>query len=256
MLVTRVEAMTAVFPGESGRLRAVACDLEVTVSGRVDPTNGMVINLSILKKVIRSRAIEPLDGRVLDGRQGTPRCLDLGSLALTVWRMLTGRVPDASLHRLGILGATGKTVHLQGNGEPVMDVTRAYEFCAAHRLHAPSLSDEENVRVFGKCNNPAGHGHNYVLEVTLRGGPGPDGTLLAAADFDRIVTDEVVERWDHKNLNVDVPDFREVVPTVEEIARVAWRRLARPLEQAAAGASLHRVKLFESPRNQVEYYGD
>ncbi len=257
MLVTRVEPMTAVLPLAEDRVRALACDVEVTVRGDVDPATGMVINLSTLKEVIRARVVDPLDGRVLDGSQGRPRCLDPESLAVAVWGMLEGEVPEGSLAGVGIAGRHDQRIHYRGGTEPAMDVTRVYEFCAAHRLHTSSLSAEENVRVFGKCNNPAGHGHNYVLEVTLRGEPGASGKLLPAADFDRIVTDEIVERWDHKNLNVDVPEFQGVVPTVEEIARIAWGRLAHPLAEAAGpGRTLFRVKLFETPRNQVEYYGE
>jgi 6-pyruvoyltetrahydropterin/6-carboxytetrahydropterin synthase len=257
MLVTRVEPMTAVLPVGTERVRALACDVEVTVSGGVDPTTGMVINLSSLKEIIRARVVDPLDGRVLDGSEGRPRCLDAESLTIAVWRMLAGEVPEGSLARVGIATGQDQRFHYRGGTEPAMDVTRVYEFCAAHRLHASSLSEEENVRVFGKCNNPAGHGHNYVLEVTLRGEPDATGKLLPAADFDRIVTDEIVERWDHKNLNVDVPEFRGIVPTVEEIARIAWHRLARPLAEAAGpGRELFRVKLFETPRNRVEYYGE
>lgn len=138
-----------------------------------------------------------------------------------------------------------------------MDVTRIFDFSASHRLHAPALAADENVRVFGKCNNPAGHGHNYVLEVTLRGRPGGTGELLAAAEFDRIVQEEVVDRWDHRHLNVDLREFDGINPTAEEIARVAWRRLAARLGAAAgSGAKLHRIKLRETERNHVEYFGE
>ena len=137
-----------------------------------------------------------------------------------------------------------------------MDVTRVYEFSSSHRLHSPNLSDEENVSVFGKCNNPNGHGHNYVLEVTVRGEPGETGELIDAAAFDRVVEGEIVSRWDHKNLNEDVAEFRGVNPTAEEIARLAWRRLEGGLANASGAARLFRIKIRETERNHVEYFGD
>jgi 6-pyruvoyltetrahydropterin/6-carboxytetrahydropterin synthase len=104
---------------------------------------------------------------------------------------------------------------------------RTYRFCAAHRYHNPELSDEENRRVFGKCNYQHGHGHNYQLEVIL--GPAePDartGMIFDLGELDAIVADEIVEPLDHHHLNHDVPYFRSVVPTTEEIARFAFARL-------------------------------
>ncbi|NNE43626.1 MAG: 6-carboxytetrahydropterin synthase [Gemmatimonadetes bacterium] len=137
-----------------------------------------------------------------------------------------------------------------------MDVTKTYEFSAAHRLHAPGLDDAENLRVFGKCNNPAGHGHNYVLEVTVRGPLSVSGEVLPLAELDRIVNAEVVDRWDHRNLNEDLDEFRGVNPTAEEIARVAWGRIAPGVSAASGDAVLHRVKLRETARNHVEYFGE
>jgi 6-pyruvoyltetrahydropterin/6-carboxytetrahydropterin synthase len=139
-----------------------------------------------------------------------------------------------------------------------MDVTRSYEFSAAHRLHSDGLSDAQNLAVFGKCNNPRGHGHNYVLEVTLRGAVDANGELLDAGTFDRVVVESVVDRWDHKNLNEDLDEFRGVNPTAEEIARVAWDRIRAQLARVTGGGgrvALHRVKLRETARNHVEYYG-
>ncbi len=138
-----------------------------------------------------------------------------------------------------------------------MDVTRIYEFSAAHRLHGAGLSDDENRAVFGKCNNPEGHGHNYVLEVTWSGPPGPRESSCPPNTCDRIVREEVADRWDHKNLNRDLPEFRDVNPTAEEIVRVAWDRLARAFAGALPpGVRLHRLKLRETARNHVETTGD
>lgn len=249
MLVTRVEKLLAVAPGEGGRVAVLALAVEASVEDAPDPHSGMVVNLATMKEELRRRVVAPLSGRLPDGAGGRG-ARSVEELARGIWSMLGGSLAGRPLARLRLAG--GPAAAEYRGGEDV-DVTRTYEFSASHRLHAASLPDEENVRVFGKCNNPAGHGHNYVLEVTLRGRPGAEGTVARAADVDRVVNEAVVERWDHRHLNVDLPEFAAVNPTAEEIARVAWERLERPL--AAIGARLARIKLRETERNHVEYHG-
>jgi 6-pyruvoyltetrahydropterin/6-carboxytetrahydropterin synthase len=215
----------------------------------------MVVNLATLKDAIRHEVVARLDGRCLDGTDGAPNIPTAEALAREIAGILGDRVAGQPLARVRLVGAPGPIVEWRRGEE--MDVTRVYEFSASHRLHAPSLSPEENVRVFGKCNNPAGHGHNYTLEVTLRGAPRASGELMPAEHFDRLVKAEVIDRWDHRHLNEDLPEFAGVNPTAEEIARLAWRRLATPLAAAAGeGRRLYRVKLRETERNHVEYYGE
>lgn len=255
MQVIRVERFAAVAAAGEGRVRLLATELEVAVLGTPDADSGMVVNLAAMKDELRREIVAALDGRVLDGRDGAPRAESAGMLADWIWRRLEGTLAGRPIARLTLANRPVEIVDYRGGGQ--LDVTRVYEFSASHRLHAPALSAEENVAVFGKCNNPAGHGHNYVIEVTLRGGLGDRGELLDAATFDRIVKAEVVDRWDHRNLNVDLGEFAGINPTAEEIARAAWRRLAGPLAAAAGGhARLVRVKLRETARNHVEYFGD
>jgi 6-pyruvoyltetrahydropterin/6-carboxytetrahydropterin synthase len=135
---------------------------------------------------------------------------------------------------------------------PIVTVTRRLQFNAAHRVYNPALSDEENRRLFGKCNNPNGHGHNYVLEVSVRG-PIEDrtGYVMDLARLRDLVAREVIERVDHRNLNVDVDFLRGTIPTTENIAVACWRLIA-PL---VAPATLVRLRLRESENNWVEYDG-
>lgn len=102
-------------------------------------------------------------------------------------------------------------------------LTQSFEFSASHRLECAGLSDEENLRLFGKCSNPHGHGHNYILEVTVEVNPGQAATKLQ--DLDRKVREEVIERFDHKNLNLECREFADLNPTVENIAQVIFDRL-------------------------------
>ena len=127
-----------------------------------------------------------------------------------------------------------------------------YQFAAANVLCQPSLSDAENVRIYGKCANPNGHGHNYGLEVTVAGPVNPEtGRIIEPARLDEIVRDRVLERFDHRMLNED-PLFERVVPTAENIATAVHARLEGALT-ARAGVRLLRVRIVETQRNHFDY---
>ena len=128
-------------------------------------------------------------------------------------------------------------------------LTRRYRFSAGHRLHNDSLSQEENRRVYGKCNNPNGHGHNYLLEVTIAGSIDPaTGMIFDLVELDGIVNERVLDKFDHKNLNLDMENFRALVPTTENLCLEIYRLLRGPLEEAGAERSmlLSRVRLEET----------
>lgn len=134
-------------------------------------------------------------------------------------------------------------------------LTRRYRFSAGHRLHNDDLSAEENRRVYGKCNNPNGHGHNYLMEVTVAGPIDPaTGMVFDLAALDGIVAERVMEKLDHKNLNLDVESFRTQVPTTENLCLEIYKILRTPLEQAGAerGLQLDRVRLEETSLNSFE----
>ena len=132
-------------------------------------------------------------------------------------------------------------------------ITRKLEFCASHRLFNPEYSDEKNERVFGLCNNPNGHGHNYVMEVTVRGEVHPEtGMVLDLKALKQLVNEEIILKVDHKNLNVDVPFLQDVIPTAENLAIRFWETL----EDKLAGGELYEIKLYESERNFVIYRGN
>jgi 6-pyruvoyltetrahydropterin/6-carboxytetrahydropterin synthase len=135
---------------------------------------------------------------------------------------------------------------------PIVTVTRRLRFNAAHRLHNPALSDDENARIFGKCNNPNWHGHNYVLEVSVEG-PIDDrtGYVIDLSILKSIVQHEVIDRVDHRNLNVEVDFMRGVNPTAENIVVACWR----VLERHVVPGRLRRLRLWETENNYVEYDG-
>ena len=138
------------------------------------------------------------------------------------------------------------------NGAVKTELGRRYHFAASHRLHNPDLSQEENSRLYGKCNNPYGHGHNYILEVLVSGKiDEATGMIANLADLDGFVEREVLEPFDHKSLNEDVDAFRSTVPTTENLCIEIFRRL-----KAFPKAQLERVRVQETSNNSFEYAGD
>ncbi|HTT63450.1 MAG TPA: 6-carboxytetrahydropterin synthase [Bryobacteraceae bacterium] len=136
-----------------------------------------------------------------------------------------------------------------------MLITRKVEFSASHICRNPGLSDEENRALFGGAANPHGHGHNYVLEITVEGAPDPvTGMVLDLKTLKNIVNREVVEVYDHRFLNHEVAPFDQVIPTPENIAIDVWNRLQPHL--SGPRARLHGVRLYETPDLYVDYFGD
>ena len=134
-------------------------------------------------------------------------------------------------------------------------VTRRYQFAASHRLHAHGLSDEENRRLYGKCNNPFGHGHNYVLEVSARGPADSNtGSAVDPRRLDELVAREVLQPFEHRNLNCDVEAFRDLTPTSENLAVEICRRLKRgwPAMFPGEWPKLEKVRIAETARNIFE----
>ncbi len=132
-------------------------------------------------------------------------------------------------------------------------VTRRAEFSASHFYYNPQFSAEENRRVFGKCSNPLGHGHNYTLEVTVGGAINPaTGMVLDLKDLKNLLEQEVVQLMDHKFLNKEVPAFAAKNPTTENLAMEIWNLLAPKLTQG----KLHRIRVYETSDLFVDYYGE
>ena len=136
---------------------------------------------------------------------------------------------------------------------PTVYVTRKVHFNAAHRLHNPDKPDEWNRETFGKCNHPNYHGHNYTLEVTVAGEPDPEtGYVIDLGALKQIVHERVVEKVDHRNLNLDVDFMDGVLPSTENFAVAIWNEL----EDALPAGRLHCVRLYETERNVAEYRGE
>ncbi len=224
--------------------------LDVVVQGVVDPTTGMIVNIKRVDDILKAGVLKDLDQRSLNdevpdlvGKSPT-----LENLLLMIRDRLWDLPAESRLVALRLEETASLYAELTLEPSEEMTLTRTYEFAASHRLHSPALSDEENIELFGKCNNPNGHGHNYMLEVTVSGEPHPtSGMLVDIGALDSAVKATILDRYDHKNLNLDLPEFKEKVTTSEVVASQIFESL-----KLVVPASLSRVRLWETARNMFE----
>jgi 6-pyruvoyltetrahydropterin/6-carboxytetrahydropterin synthase len=232
-------------------------ELIVSMAGGLD-ANGMVLNLSEVKHAIRSEITEQLDFRFLNEAwpefdvSSSEGCLPTTeALVRIIWSRLANQLPLVALR---LYESSGLWADYLGQTMDAYLTIRTH-FAAAHRLARPELSQEENELIYGKCARPHGHGHNYLVDVTVRGSIDPrTGMVCDLAALQRLVSDLVVEPFDHTFLNKDVEHFAECVPTAENIALHIVDRLTIPVR--AIGAQLHKVRLQESPNNAAEVYAE
>jgi 6-pyruvoyltetrahydropterin/6-carboxytetrahydropterin synthase len=223
--------------------------LDVTVTGQVNQENGMIVNIKDIDTILKNRLLPQFSNRSINDEISaftkTAPCLE--NLLHYLWQEISDSElpPEVTLTHIKL--EEMPTLYGEFDGMKTT-ITRTYEFAASHRLHVPSYSHEKNLELFGKCNNEAGHGHNYLLEVTVSGEPNPTtGMICSIDDLDKKVHQEVVDRYDHKNFNVDIPEFHNEPTTSEIVARVIFQRL-----QDSVPATLERVRLHETARNIFE----
>ncbi len=228
--------------------------LDVTVEGAVDQSTGMVVNIKLIDDILKARIVSQFDGKSINDEipYFLTRSSSLENLLQYVANDLSepGALPQevrlVSV-RLEEMPTFFAELYLDQD-PPMITLTRTYEFAASHRLHSLALSDLENLELFGKCNNPAGHGHNYVLEVSVTGDPDTStGMLVNLEELDKVIEERVVDRYDHKNLNVDLPELVGKTTTSEVVAVEIFRLL-----QGHLPVKLQRVRLHETARNMFE----
>ncbi|HEY9907493.1 MAG TPA: 6-carboxytetrahydropterin synthase [Thermosynechococcaceae cyanobacterium] len=224
--------------------------LYVSMAGDLDEY-GMVLNLSDVKHVIKNEITRPLDFSYLNDAwpefQETLPTTE--NIARVIWQRLASYLP---LVRIQLFEHPELWAEYYGNSMEAY-LTVSTHFSAAHRLARPDLSFEKNCEIYGKCARPNGHGHNYHLEVTIKGEIDPrTGMIADLVAFQKAIDDYVVEPFDHTFLNKDIAYFAEVVPTAENIAVHIRDLLREPIREI--GAQLHKVKLIESPNNSCEVY--
>lgn len=223
-------------------------ELLVTCRGTIDPKTGYLIDIKTVDTHVRREAIPIFEKAIANGEDPIRT---LGSVAAVLARNL-----PAALQSIRLRLTPYHDIEMASNQTTHALIRQRFDFSAAHRLHSPALSDVENQRLYGKCNNPRGHGHNYVVQpvvkVRIDGAPG-----FSLADLEKLTDSAVIQRFDHKHLNEDTDEFSVdrggVLPSVENIARVCFERLAPAIAAHPAKPVLESVTVWETDRTSATY---
>ncbi|MEM6749039.1 MAG: 6-carboxytetrahydropterin synthase [Planctomycetota bacterium] len=224
-------------------------ELTVACRGTADPQTGYFMNIKRIDQAVRDHALPALQRRIAD--ESAAASAPLGEVMRELHACLNPAL-DQSVASLCLALTPRIRLTLEAHDMSHALIRQQYEFSAAHRLHAADLSDDDNRAVFGKCNNPAGHGHNYRLEITARSPIDPNGRTLDIDALDAAVDDLAIEKLDHKHLNRDVPEFACLNPSVEHIAGVIWGWVDGRLP---GGALLDQVEVWETGKTSCVYRG-
>lgn len=233
----------------SPRLAGLGAHYELTVTcvGEPDPATGYLINIKDIDRAAKASAISFIAEQAASNPAAEPAGM-LPSIAESIADALD--VPLRSV--LWHLSPTFSLEYMM-SAPDIAVLRQQFDFAAAHRLHTPELSDEENRRVFGKCNNPSGHGHNYRVETAVAIPLDQPPPSFGLADLEALCDALIIERFDHTHLNVDTEEFgpNGVMPSVENIARVIHDILAPAVSDR--GATVHRITVWENDRTSCSY---
>ncbi len=224
--------------------------LHVTCRGNADPVTGYFINISHIDSAVHRRVIPHLHQLLASCESSA--LIPMGLLLRRMLELLQEPLQNTVIAlQLDLSPYHFLCLARENMNQLVM--RQRYEFSAAHRLHVPTFSEADNRKTFGKCNNPAGHGHNYHLEVAICAAIDNTGRVRPVEDLDALVNQAVIEKLDHKNLNVDVPEFAQLNPSVENIAMVIHGWLAGAVN--SIDAKLEEVKVWETEKTCCTYRG-
>jgi len=226
-------------------------ELSVTLVGEVEPATGFVANVLDIDKAVRESVVPIFAERIRERFRGGEYIgfFKIAELLTSAWGQLADKFGTARLGELNLALNPFRKAGVDCEDSKMIYFSEKFEFAATHRLWNEDFSQEHNLQIFGKCANPAGHGHNYVVEVTVKTPTGSNGFRIG--DFERVVNSELIELVDHKNLNAEVAEFGKTNPTVENIAVFAWDKLVGKFGQAG----LHCVTVWETDKTYCSYYG-
>lgn len=231
------------FPSLSGFGHFFA--LQVTFAGQLDPATNFLQNIKMMDALVREKCIRLATLAINE------KCNDPAKLLLDMFKIMQNPAPGAILDSMKLDLSPFYSLNVFASELPMTRLSEKFEFSASHRLFKADFSDDQNLKTFGKCSNPHGHGHNYELQVTLRGRTNEKGLLMDIPTFERIVAESVISRFDHKNLNEEVPEFKNSIPTVENIAATIYRILQPRLQTDTS--SLASITVWETPKTWCEY---
>lgn len=236
----------AASPPAEGLAGFVECSVQVR--GEPDPASGYLLNI----KVIDDAVHDCVRARIARGLSDAG--LDLGALLHASLEDLARALP-VPVERVGLALSPYHAVEMTAADRRTAELRLRFDFAAAHRLHVPAWDDDTNREHFGKCNNPSGHGHNYQLEVRVAV-PAESLGRFSVPALERTVQAAVIDRFDHKHLNLDTEEFADgagLNPSVENIARVCFELLAEPTARLARGVGLRSVRVWETDRTSSQY---
>ncbi len=226
-------------------------ELHVRCRGRADPVTGYFMNIREIDQAVRRCVLPDLEALLDTTRPSS--VIAMGALMRRMFDLLRP-VLRATVVEVALQLTPFHSLTLLEHDMSGILIRQRYEFAAAHRLHVPAFSDARNREVFGKCNNPSGHGHNYEIEVAVRAPMDAHGRILRVEELDRVVLREAIDQLDHKHLNLDVPQFADLNPSVENIARVVYEMLTGPVQ--ALGVTLEEVSVWETGKTKCTYQGE
>jgi 6-pyruvoyltetrahydropterin/6-carboxytetrahydropterin synthase len=235
----------------AGEGLSIFLELSVEVVGEVETATGFVVNVAEIDKTVHEFVVPVFAERI---RRDYRQARHIGFFALaellrTAWSPLADKLGAARVRALTLKLNPFRKVAMDSKDLGMVYFTEKFEFAATHKLWNDDFSEEQNLEVFGKCANPTGHGHNYIVEVTIKMTARKNGFNIS--NFERIVDDELIKLVDHKNLNTDVSQFSRTNPTVENIAAFAWDMLSGKFGEAR----LHCVTVWETEKTYSSYYG-
>lgn len=223
-------------------------ELSIDCAGEPDRRTGYLINIKDIDDAVRRRVVPVLTELMTAGR-------DPGTSVIALLQHAQAALP-VPVRALTLRPTPTLAYEAEAGMAATVVLSQKFEFAAAHRLHSPAMSDAENRSFFGKCNNPAGHGHNYVIQPRVEMGISGRGGSLSLSELERITQAVLIEPFDHKHLNIDTAEFRDgsgVNPTVENIARVFFGLLAPAIEGLGRGARLREITVWETDRTSATY---
>lgn len=221
-------------------------ELDVECRGKADPLTGYFMNITEIDQAVRQHALPIIEQAYHDQPEAHP-----GAMLPSILRAMQPSLRD-SIIRVRWRLSPYHSFMIDARQSNRVAMTESFEFAAAHRLHCPTLSADENQSIFGKCNNPNGHGHNYILDVTVSKSLDQNGGFdLSPARLEAVVKDAVIDRFDHKHLNLDTTEFAGRNPSVEVIAEVCYGLLVEPV--AAIGGRLECVSVWETGKTRCTY---
>jgi len=228
---------------------AIFFDLAVQIEGVAEKSTGFVVNVIEIDKVVREVAVPFIEQRVTELYQQKEHIgFDvLRELLVQSKDVLADRFGDSKVTKLTLALNPFRKIAIVNGDSDMVYFSEKFDFAATHKLWNDEFSEEKNFEIFGKCANPTGHGHNYVLEVVVKALP----DALNIGSYEQVIDELLVKGIDHKNLNADVPYFADNIPTVENLAVYAWDKLDGKFENC----DLHCVTIWETDKTKCCYFG-